>query len=407
MTRGKIILIAVAVIVVALIGFRVLHGSAARRGAMMGGMPGGDNAPVPVTVVPVTEQDVPVYLVAQGTVQALNTVSVHPQVGGLLMKLDFDEGQEVKQGEVLAEIDPRTLQAQYDQAVAKQRQDQAQLATARSNLKRSQDLIKKNYISQQDLTTLQNTVNQYEAAVAADAANIRDAKVQLDYTKVRAPISGIAGIRQIDPGNVISTGDAVVVMTQVQPINVLFDLPADNLEAVRTAQGVTPLSVAAINSADSSVIAGDGVLKVIDNQINTASNTFRLKAEFPNAKHELWPGQYVNVRVQVRTVKNGLVVPTQAVQRGPDGEYVYLLDAAKSTVSMQPIKSAGEADSTHTMIASGLKAGDKVVTEGMFRLKPGSKVQALAPGEVPKAPTAEELAKAKQQEGQRRGRGRH
>lgn len=403
MSRGKILLIAIAVLVVAVVGYRLVKGGGTPRGpGMMGG--GADNRPVPVTVVPVAEESVPMYLVSQGTVQARNTVAVRPQVGGLLQKLDFSEGQEVQAGDVIAEIDPRTFQAQYDQAVARQKQDQAQLATARSNLARSEDLFKKNYVSQQDLTTLRNTVNQFEAAVTADAASIRDAKVQLDYSKVRAPISGLAGIRQVDAGNVVGTGDVIVTLTQMQPIQVVFDLPADNIETVRSAQQQTPLPVSALDSGDSHVIAGDGTLTVIDNQISTASGTFRLKAEFPNAARELWPGQYVSVQVRVRTVENGLVVPAQAVQRGPDGEYVYLLDPADNTVSMRPVTTAGQADAARTLIAAGLAAGDKVVTEGMFRLKPGSKVEPLAPGETPPEPTAEDVARAAQGGGRGRRR---
>jgi multidrug efflux system membrane fusion protein len=398
MSRWKITLIAIAVIVLAVLGWRLLHRSAPAREAA-----GNDTAPVPVTVVPVTQKDVPVYLVAQGTVQALNTVTVRPQVAGQLLKIDYREGQEVEKGQVLAEIDPRTYQAQYDQAVAKRKQDQALLATARSNLARSEELIKKNYISRQDLVTQQNTVSQYQASVAADAASVRDAKVQLDYTRITAPISGLAGIRQVDPGNVVATTDALVVLTELHPINVMFTLPAQNLGSVRAAQAGAPLPVAALDSEGGSVMADDGVLKVISNQIDVTTGTFQLKSEFPNADGKLWPGQFVNVRMQLRTVKNGLVVPTQAVQRGPDGEYVYML-AADRTVRMQAVTSGGQADDTHVLIEHGLKVGDRVVTEGQFRLKPGSKVQALAPGEVPRAPTAAELKKAAANSGRR---GRH
>lgn len=399
MSRGKIILIAVAAVIVAVLGYRIVTSKARPGGPGM--MGGGANAPVSVTVVPVERKDVPIYLSAQGTVQSPSTVVVRPQVGGLLLGLDFTEGQKIEAGDVIARIDPRTLQAQYDQAEARQKQDQAQLATARSNLARSEDLIKRNYISQQDLTTLKNTVQQYQAAVTADAASVRDAKVQLDYTSVRAPISGLAGIRQVDAGNIIDTSTAIVTITRMQPINVVFDLPADTLEEVRTAQQATPLTVAALDSTDSHVIAGDGALKVIDNQINTASGTYRLKAEFPNSLRELWPGQYVSAQVRIRTVKGGLVVPTQAVQRGPDGDFVYLLDGTANTVSMRSVKTGGQADTTHLLIASGLDAGDKVVTEGMFRLKPGSKVVPMAPGQEPKAPTAADISKAANQRGGR------
>lgn len=395
----KIALIVIVVIVVAVVGFRLLHkpaGSASTQTAAKGKDGKDETPPVPVTVVPVVKQNVPVYLTALGTVQALNTVTVSPQVGGQLLSLDFTEGQPVKKGQVLAQIDPRTYQAAYDQAQAKQHQDQALLATARSNLTRSQDLAAKGYISKQDLDTLRNTATQYQAAVAADAASIRDSQVQLAYTKVISPIDGLAGIRGVDPGNVITTSTAIVTLTQLHPINIMFTLPEQNLDMVRAAAGqnTAALQVTALDRTDSHPIASGGVLKVIDNQIDTTTGTFRLKSEFTNAKNELWPGQFVNVQLLVNTVDGGLVIPAQAVQRGPDGDYVYQVQA-DSTVKMQPVVIAGEVGDSHVMIGSGLKAGDRVVTEGQFRLKPGSKVNALKPGEVPAAPTAAELEKAK------------
>ena len=396
----KIALIVVVLLVLATVGVRLLHKPS---GAATGG-PGAaaskgqngsdDKKPVPVTVEAVRTENVPVYLTALGTVQALNTVTVSPQIGGLLMKLNFAEGHEVKKGEVLAEIDPRSLQAAYDQAAARKRQDQAQLATARSNLSRSLDLASKGYISKQDMDTLSNTVSQYEAAVAADEASLNDARVQLGYTKVISPINGLAGIRGVDPGNIVTTASSIVTLTEVHPINVIFPLPEQNVELVRKAQQTeAPLAVAALDSAGSKVIAGHGVLKVINNQIDTSTGTFNLKAEFPNDENTLFPGQFVNVRLKVNTVKDGLVIPSQAVQRGPDGDYVYQLQP-DSTVKMQPVTVGQEVGDSHVMVTKGLKAGDKVVTEGQFRLKPGSKVNALKPGEVPAAPTAEELKKA-------------
>ena len=394
----KIALIVVAVIVVAGVGFRLLHkpaGAASTQAAAKGKDGKDATPPVPVTVVPVAKQNVPVYLTALGTVQALNTVTVNPQVPGQLLSLDFIEGQPVKKGQVLAQIDPRTYQAAYDQATAKQRQDQALLATAKSNLTRSQDLAAKGYISKQDLDTLRNTAAQYQAAVAADAASIRDSQVQLNYTRVISPIDGLAGIRGVDPGNVITTSTAIVTLTQLHPINVMFTLPEQNLDLVRAAaQDGAGLEVAALDKTDAHPIAAGGVLKVIDNQIDASTGTFRLKSEFPNTKNELWPGQFVNVRLLVNTVSGGLVIPAQAVQRGPDGDYVYQVQA-DSTVKMQPVMVAGEVGDSQVMIGTGLKVGDRVVTEGQFRLKPGSKVNALKPGEVPAAPTAAELDKAK------------
>ncbi|MGA0587124.1 efflux RND transporter periplasmic adaptor subunit [Dyella sp. KRB-257] len=388
----KIALVAVAVLVVAAVGVRLLHKPAAGKNG-----PGAKDAePVPVTVEPVSVQNVPVYLTALGTVKALNTVTVNPQIGGLLMRLNFTEGQEVTKGQVLAEIDPRSLQAAYDQAAARKRQDAALLATARSNLARSLDLARQGYISKQDMDTLRNTVSQYEATVTADEAAINNARVQLGYTRVIAPISGLAGIRGVDPGNIVSTSSSIVTLTEVHPINVIFPLPEQNVELVRSAQQRgEPLEVAALDSTGSKVIAGMGVLKVIDNQIDTSTGTFNLKAEFPNAENNLFPGQFVNVRLKVGTVRGGLVIPSQAVQRGPDGDYVYLLQP-DNTVKMQSVTTGQEVGDSHVMVTQGLKAGEQVVTEGQFRLKPGSKVKPLKPGEVPAAPTEEELKKAAQ-----------
>ena len=390
----KVALIVLAVIVVAVVGFRLLHKPAGSASAAAG-KEGGDATPVPVTVVPVVRQNVPVYLTALGTVQALNTITVNPQVAGLLLSLNFTEGQPVKKGEVLAQIDPRTFQASYDQALGKRSQDEALLATARSNYDRSQDPKYSQYVAKIDQVTQKNTVTQYQAAVAADDAAIRDAKVQLDYTQIHSPIDGLAGIRGVDPGNVVSTGTAIVTLTQLHPIYVMFSLPEQNLDLVRKAAlGATPLQVTALDRVDAHPIASGGVLKVIDNQIDATTGTFRLKSEFPNSKNELWPGQFVNVRLLVNTVDGGLVIPAQAVQRGPDGDYVYQVQA-DSTVKMQPVVVAGEVGDSHVMISSGLKVGEQVVTEGQFRLKPGSKVNALKPGQVPAAPTAAQLDKAK------------
>ncbi|WP_430391620.1 efflux RND transporter periplasmic adaptor subunit [Dyella sp. 20L07] len=417
----KIALIVVAVIVVGAVGFRLLHKSGAedsaqgqRRGQQKGQDPSaqggqGQDAPVPVTVEPVVKQDVPVYLTALGTVQALNTVTINPQVSGEMLSINFKEGQEVKKGDLLAQIDPRTFQAAYDQAAAKQQQDEAQLSTAQSTLKRNDALVAKGYVAQLDMDTYRNNVANLTATVAADKAAVRSAKVNLDYTRIISPIDGVAGIRNVDPGNVVTTTTAVVTLTQIHPIYVTFNLPEQNLEMVRKAAGGgDPLEVLALDRADAHTIADDGQLNVIDNQIDTTTGTFKLRSVFQNSKSDLWPGQFVNVRLKVHTVSGGLVIPAQAVQRGPDGDYVYLVQSDKDsqTVKMQPVKVAGEVGDSHVMIGSGLALNEQVVTEGQFRLKPGSKVKALKPGEVPAAPTAAEVDKAKkkgQQGGGRRG----
>ncbi|RDI98717.1 efflux RND transporter periplasmic adaptor subunit [Dyella solisilvae] len=408
----KIALIVLAVIVVGAVGFRLLHkpgaedGAQAQQGGQRGGKGGQDkDTPVPVTVEPVVKQDVPVYLTALGTVQALNTVTINPQISGQMLSINFKEGQEVKKGELLAQIDPRPFQAAYDQAEAKQQQDEAQLATAQSTLKRNDALVAKGYVAQLDMDTYRNNVANLAASVAADKAAIRSAKVNLDYTRIISPIDGVAGIRNVDPGNVVTTTTAVVTLTQIHPIYVMFNLPEQNLEMVRQASGGDdPLEVLALDRADAHPIATDGQLNVVDNQIDTTTGTFKLRSVFQNGKGDLWPGQFVNVRLKVRTVNGGLVIPAQAVQRGPDGDYVYLVQQDQ-TVKMQPVKVAGEVGDSHVMIGSGLALNEQVVTEGQFRLKPGSKVKALKPGEVPAAPTASEVEKAKKR-AQQNGGGR-
>ena len=409
MSRWKLALVFALLLLACLVGWRI-HSSNAVPGAGRTHA-GGADAPVPVTVVAAKVEDVPVYLTALGTVQALNTVAVNAQVGGQLKALHFAEGEEISAGALIAEIDPRTLQAALDQASAKQKQDNAQLSASKSTLARYEELIKKNFVSAQDLENQRQAVRQQEALVAADAAAASSARTQLGYTRITAPITGVAGIRQVDVGNLMqANGSTIVTLTQVHPINVVFTLPEQNLDAVRSAQAADSagIEIAALDRADAHVIA-TGELKVIDNQIDTTTGTFKLKSEFRNAENALWPGQFVNVRARVRTVKGGVVVPATALQRGPEGNYVYALQA-DGTVAMKPVVSGGDAGNDNVLVSSGVADGDKVVTEGQFRLKPGSKVQALAPGEAPAPPSAEELAKAKDkagaQPGQRRGGGR-
>jgi multidrug efflux system membrane fusion protein len=412
----KIALIVIAVLVVGGVAFRLLHKPGqvtqgehrrARQG-QNGGAPGApgangqDNAPVPVTVEPTVKQNVPVYLTALGTVTALNNVTMNPQVGGQLWTINFKEGQAVHKGDVIAQIDPRTYQAAYDQAVAKQKQDEASLATAISTLDRNQKLVSSGYVAALNIDTYRNNVNQLKATVVADEANVRSTKVQLDFTKIISPIDGVAGIRQVDPGNVVTTTTAIVTLTQVHPIYVIFTLPEQDLDSVRDSfqNGANKLEVIALDRADAHPIDTTGALQVVDNQIDISTGTFKLRAIFDNPKSALWPGQFVNVRLRVNVVSGGLVIPAQAVQRGPDGDFVYKLQSDQ-TVAMQPVKVAGEVGDSHVMVSSGLGEGDQVVTEGQFRLKPGSKVQALKPGEVPPAPVAANGQKGKRGGGRR------
>ena len=432
MSRTKWILTIGGVVIVALILWRIFSGPGKSNN-----FGNGANEAVPVTVVPAAPQNVPVYLTSQGTVQALNTVNVQPQVGGQLLKLDFTEGGPVKKGQVLAEIDPRTLQAQLDQAMAKRAQDQTQLATARANYERSEDPKYKQYVAQIDRITQKNTVSQYQAAVAADNASIQDTQVQLGFTRITSPIDGLAGIRQVDPGNVITTTTTIVTVTQTQPIYVLFTLAGKYLDEVRAAQAKAPLTVSILD-ASNNVIEGDGKLLVIGNQIDPSTGSFQLKAEFPNGNNQLFPGQYANTQLKVSVDANALVVPAAAVQRGPNGDYVWLVtdkrpanaepeDSAPAAsgkqrrgkrapgsapadnkpakyVVMQPVTTGGEAGDTGIIVTHGLKSGDLVVTAGQFRLKQGSKVTPMKPGEVPAPPTTAEIKAAAQSSGSGRGR---
>lgn len=407
----KIVLLVVAVLVVGFIGVRMLgggkpKGDAAAAGAGQEGQER-NAGPVPVTVVEAARQDVPVYASALGTVAAMNTVTVSPQVGGQLISINFKEGQEVQKGDLLAQIDPRTLQASFDEAAAAKRQNQAQLATARSNYQRSNSPEYRQYVAKTDLDTQRNQVAQFESAVAANDASMRAAQVQLQYTRVTAPISGIAGIRAVDAGNIVSAGTALVTLTQIHPIHVVFNLPERQLPDVRQAQKAGPVTIAALDRNDSHVLTDGGTLDVVDNQISSDSGTFRARALFNNSDNSLWPGQFVNVRMQLRTIGGGVVIPTQAVMRGPDGEYVYIVKP-DSTVAMQTVKSGVEVGDSNVQITEGLKGGERVVSEGQFRLKPGSKVTALKPGETPAPPTDAELKAAAQQDkggGGRRGGG--
>lgn len=385
MSRWKIALIAAGVLLAILIGWRLFAPKpAGPGGGMMRG--GGADAPVAVTVVPVERRDVPVHLNALGTVQAANTVTVNAQVTGQLKAIHFTEGKEVEQGSLVAEIDPTTFQATLDQALARQRQDQAQLSAARSTLARYEELGKQRFVSAQDLDNQRQSVRQLEALVAADAAAVANARTQLGYTKILAPITGVAGIRQIDVGNLVTAnGAGIVTLAQVHPINVIFTLPQQDLEAVRGAEAMG-LPVTALDRGDSHALA-EGVLRVVDNAIDPQTGTFRLKAEFANEDTRLWPGQFVNMRLEARVVKGGLVIPVQAVQRGPDSTYVYRLEG-DGTVSVRPVETGGEAGDGGVLVHSGLEEGDRVVTEGQFRLKAGAKVLALAPGEAPPVPAA-------------------
>ena len=351
-----------------------------RRGA------GSGEGPVPVLVAAAALADVPIYLEGVGTVRALNTVTVRPQVDGKLIKVSFKEGQDVEAGYVLAEIDPTTYQAQLDQATAKKAQDQALLANAKLDLERYEKLAASTAGTRQQADTQKSTVAQLDAQVRLDQAAIDNAQAYLSYTKIIAPLAGRTGIRQVDQGNIVHASDAtgIVVITQIRPISVFFSLPQQNLPRINAAFAKGPLAVEAIGGNDRTVV-GRGTLQVVDNQVDQATGTVKLKAEFPNPDLQLWPGQFVNVRLLIETLPQVVVVPTAAVQRGPSGTFVYVVqdDAA----AMRPVTVSNQ-DENRSVIASGLKPDERVVTTGFARLTDGSAVtvEAAGAGEQPPAP---------------------
>ena len=342
--------------------------------------------------------DVPVYLNAVGTTKALNTVTVRSQVDGKLIAVNFQEGQDVKKGDILARIDPTMFKAAYDQAAAKKAQDEALLANAKNDLTRYEQLAATNAINRQQADTQRALVAQYTAQVQSDQAAIESAQATLGYTDVRAPIDGRTGIRQVDVGNIIHASDSggIVVITQIKPIAVTFNIPQQDIQTVNDAFAKGPLDADALRS-DSNKVIESGKLAVIDNQVDSTTGTVKLKADFPNENVQLWPGQFVNVRLLVNTLKGVTVIPTGAVQRGPDGTFVYVV-GADDKATMRPI-TVQKQDESQTVVASGLKPDEKVVTTGFARLTDGATVTVGSDNPAPAA------AGAQQGNGQRRQRG--
>jgi multidrug efflux system membrane fusion protein len=329
------------------------------------------DGPVPVVAAPARVADVPVYLNGVGTAKARNTVTVRPQVDGRILAIKFREGQDVKRGDVLALIDPATYQAQLDQALAKKALDEAQLANARRDLERYTSLGG-NVIAQKTIDTQRALVAQLTAQIKLDDAAIANAKAFLDYTTIVAPIDGRTGIRMVDEGNLVRASDAgIVVITEVRPIAVLYTLPQQQLAQVGAAQerGIVPVEALA---ADGKTVLDRGTLQVVDNQVDQTTGTVRMKAEFPNASLQLWPGQFVNVRILVETLKQVVTIPTPAVQRGPNGTFAYVVQDDER-VSLRPI-TVGLQDETTAVVAKGVAASERVVTTGFARLKDGARI---------------------------------
>jgi len=364
--------------------------------------------PVPVRATTARTEDVPVYLDGVGTARALNTVLVRPQVEGKLIAISFTEGQDVEKGYVLAKIDPTTYQAQYDQAVATKAQREAQLANAKLDLERYARLAKTNAINRQQLDTQRALVAQLEAQVRGDQAAIDNARAILSYTDITAPIAGRTGIRQVDVGNIVRAADTtgLVTITQLRPIAVMFNLPQQSLPDLTKGMAEGPLPVQAIGvenrigTATQPSIVDSGKVLVIDNQVDPTTGTVRLKAEFPNAQLQLWPGQFVNVRLLIDTLRQVVVVSTSAVQRGPTGTFVFII-GEDLKVSQRNV-SVLQQDDRRAVISKGLSAGERVVTSGFGRIANDSEVVVTATeeaGEPPPPPKVEPTNRRKRGKG--------
>ena len=331
------------------------------------------SATVPVDTVTANRQDVPITLSGLGTVQALNTVTVTARVDGQIQKIAFNEGQDVKAGDLLAQIDPRPFQAALDQATAKKAQDVAQLQNDQLDLKRFQDLATRDFATHQQLDTQKALVVQMQAQIQGDQAAIDNARTELDYTTIKAPLDGRTGFRLVDQGNIVHATDTtgIVMITQIHPISVVFTLPEDQLGAVQHALAAGKVQATAI-ADDGKTMLDRGKLVLADNMIDQTTGTARFKAEFPNAENALWPGAFVNVQLLLETEHNALTIPSVAVERGPDGLFAYVVKP-DAKIEARPIKVSLNTGSV-AVIDAGLANGDEVVTAGQYRLEPGISV---------------------------------
>ncbi len=340
---------------------------------------------IAVATAAVAQTDVPIYLRGLGTVQAFYTVTVTARVDGELQTIGFTEGQTVRKGDLLAQIDPRAYQAAYKQAVATKAKDAAQLANAVRDFDRYTVLQPQDLASKQTVDTQRALVDQLAAQLQIDQAQIDNARTQLDYTRIISPIDGRTGVRLIDPGNIVHAADTtgIVVVTQVQPIAVIFTLPEEDLGAVGAALAAGPVKVTT-EARNGGNELDEGTLSLIDNQIQQATGTMKLKAIFTNERNTLWPGQYVNARVLVRTDRRAMTIPSAAVQLGPNGPFAYVVKS-DSTVDARPLK-IGDESNGMTIVTSGLNLHERVVTTNQYRLQAGSRVRVTAAAAP--APTA-------------------
>jgi membrane fusion protein, multidrug efflux system len=345
-------------------------------------------AAVPVKIASVEKADFPVYLTGLGTVQGFNTVVVRTRVDGQINKIAFQEGQFVKQGDTLVEIDPRPFQAVLDQATAKKAQDEANLANANLDLQRYTKLGE--FATRQQTDTQRSTVAQLTAQIQADTAAIENAQTQLDYATVKAPISGVVGLRQIDVGNIVNaaTQTGIVTVVQIEPITVIFTAPEDQLPDIKAALAVAPPKTIAL-STDGKRVLSTGTLALINNQVDTTSGTIRLKAVFDNKDHALWPGQSVSTRLLIRTLKDATVIPDDAVQHGTDGLYAFAVNQ-ENKAELRKLK-IGQSIDGRTVVEQGLSPGEQVITAGQFKVQPGTQVStAVASSDPAQAKVSQE-----------------
>ncbi|MGY3603064.1 MULTISPECIES: efflux RND transporter periplasmic adaptor subunit [unclassified Bradyrhizobium] len=368
------IAIAVAVLLVVLAGGGFWHFKRPLTSEQAAAVP--EPAPIPVVATTVASSNVPIYLTGVGTVIAYNTDLVRSQIQGQITQITFVEGQTVKAGDLLAQIDPRPYQAQIEQLTANLARDNAQLENAQANLSRYTQLGNKGYATPQLIQTQQAQVAQLQSAVKADQAQIDEAKIQLSYTRLTSPIPGVTGVRQIDVGNIIHPTDpnGLVVVTQIEPISLIFTLPESYLPRIQEEMAKGPLKVIAY-SQDNKIKLDEGKLLLVDNEIVQTTGSIQLKAEFPNAAHRLWPGQLVNVNLLLETRKDGLTIAASAVQQGQNGSYVYVV-TPDGTAQLRSVK-VGQISQGQALIDDGLKANETVVVDGQYRLQQGSRVKEL------------------------------
>jgi multidrug efflux system membrane fusion protein len=380
MNRVRPFIILIIVIGVSALGWKVLHKAKPAASKPRA---------IAVTTSAAENRDVPVWLTGLGTVQANNTVTIRPRVSGELQSIQFTEGQSVKAGDILAQIDPRPYRAALDQALAQKAQDEARLANDRREFERVRALVETNTESRQLLDQRAATLAQSAALVQASQAAAANAQLQLDFTTVRAPIDGLTGVRLVDAGNIVtaSQNNGLVVLTQIKPISVVFTVPQQNFLELRrgiTRSADSPLPVEALT--DSGEVIARGKLDLLDNQIDTATGTLRLKATFPNNDQTLWPGQFLNARVLVQTLTKALVIPAEAVQPGLNGPFAYVVKP-DSTAEARTL-TIGATVNGLTVITAGLQPGDQVVRDGQNKLQPGARVDPVKPTSTQPAASA-------------------